>query len=278
MEPTNKLIIVPWDFTLVAEYALQHAVKYAHILKTRIILLHIVKKEEDVPGIKKQLELTAKENETSHGIPTEALVKQGSIFTTITEVADSFDAEMVIMGTHGIKGMQKYLGSWALKVIANTNVPFMVIQDAPQKGKVEKILFPINFRKENKETLYWIIQLSKLFEIKVVMFAARYTDRKLKKDVSSNILFAQKLLDKRKVPHELVWSSTKGDFPQLVVEYAIEMKPDIIVIMTTRDVWLTDFLMGVNEQYIIANSEKIPVLCLNPRPLKNIGGFMAGGG
>ncbi len=40
-------------------------------------------------------------------------------------------ALMVIMGTHGIKGLQKYTGSWALKVIIGSSVPFLVIQDKP---------------------------------------------------------------------------------------------------------------------------------------------------
>ena len=55
------------------------------------------------------------------------------------DIASEIDAEMVIMGTHGIKGMQKFFGSWALKVIANSKVPFIVIQEPPKKDLFENI-------------------------------------------------------------------------------------------------------------------------------------------
>jgi len=41
-------------------------------------------------------------------------------------------ALMVVMGTHGIKGMQKLMGSWALKVITSSKVPFIAVQDTPK--------------------------------------------------------------------------------------------------------------------------------------------------
>ncbi len=278
MELHNKIIIVPWDFTIIAEYALQHAVKFAKVLKTKIILLHIVKKEEEMPAIKDQLEKIAKENSASTDILTEAMISVGSIFHTISNTAKDLDAEMVVMGTHGIKGMQKYLGSWAVKVISNTYVPFVVVQEPP-KGKIfNEVVYPVNFKRENKEILNWLILYAKYFEMKVKIFAARYSDRKLKKGVSSNILFAQKILDKKGIKHELEWATTKGDFPRSVIEYAKRVNPDIILVMISRDMTIADFLVGANEQYIIANSEKIPVMCLSPRPVKNVSGFMAGGG
>ncbi len=42
MEEKKKLIIVPWDFTHVAESALAHAVKIGRMVSNDICLLHIV--------------------------------------------------------------------------------------------------------------------------------------------------------------------------------------------------------------------------------------------
>ena len=42
MEEIKKLIIVPWDFTNVAESALAHAVKIGRMVGNDICLLHIV--------------------------------------------------------------------------------------------------------------------------------------------------------------------------------------------------------------------------------------------
>ncbi len=48
--------------------------------------------------------------------------------------------------------MQKFTGSWALKVIVGSEVPFIVVRDKPHhQEKIRNIIFPIDFRSENKE-------------------------------------------------------------------------------------------------------------------------------
>jgi len=42
MEVDSKIIVVPWDFTPVTEYALQHAIKISLMTRNPICLLHIV--------------------------------------------------------------------------------------------------------------------------------------------------------------------------------------------------------------------------------------------
>ena len=44
MEENQKVIVVPWDFTPVAENALAHAVKISRMVGNEICLLHIVDK------------------------------------------------------------------------------------------------------------------------------------------------------------------------------------------------------------------------------------------
>jgi len=46
--------------------------------------------------------------------------------------------------------------------------------------------------------------------------------------------------------------------------------------MTTRDISLADYALGANEQQIIANKAKVPVMCVNPRSdLRKSQGFAA---
>ena len=48
----GKKIVVPWDFTEVAENALSQAVMIAKILDNKIVLLHIAKKEKEIEEAK----------------------------------------------------------------------------------------------------------------------------------------------------------------------------------------------------------------------------------
>ena len=131
-------ILVPWDFTEVTENALQHAVKLSSYLKNKIQLIHIVKtakqKEEAENKLNQDIErLTAK-----YHINLEPVVREGSLFHEISNYASNQNVSLVIMGTHGIKGVQKLTGSWALKVIVGSKVPFIVVQTPPSKKEIFK--------------------------------------------------------------------------------------------------------------------------------------------
>ena len=53
----------------------------------------------------------------------------------------------------------------------------------------------------------------------------------------------------------------------------------MILIITTKGIGLTDFVLGAQEQYIIANTAKLPVMVVNPRTdLSRYGSFSATGG
>ena len=125
-------ILIPWDFTPVAKYALQHGFKFAEKTKSKkIILVHIIKHDKEYNKAFDKLEQVASEYRGKNGLQIDAIVRKGSIFTTIGEVASEIEAELVVMGTHGLKGMQKLTGSWALKVIVSSKVPFVVEQEPP---------------------------------------------------------------------------------------------------------------------------------------------------
>ncbi|GAF02410.1 universal stress protein [Saccharicrinis fermentans] len=162
MENSENIILVPYDFTEVAMHAVDHAKSISSKNNIKICLLHIVKKDSDIePSLQKLNEETALIKD-KYNIETQGIVREGTIFKTINEVAQEMNAIMVIMGTHGIRGMQKLTGSWALKVIVGSKIPFFVVQEKPIDCEVKKIVFPVDFKTENKEKLYWAEFISKL--------------------------------------------------------------------------------------------------------------------
>ena len=184
------------------------------------------------------------------------------------------------MGTHGIKGSQKFFGSWALKVIANTKVPFIVVQGRPETSRnlFGDIVFPVNYRRENKEAINWLQYMSKSFGVKIHMFLAKHTDHKLLKGLESNILFLSKHFKQKGIDFEMVNAPGEKDFVKEIVDYSQKVDANAIFVMTTRDIGITDYMMGAHEQYIIANNFQIPVICVNPKPPKFGGSFSASAG
>lgn len=280
MEENKKLIVVPWDFTSVAENALAHAVKIGRMIGNDICLLHIIEPEikPKTAGEKKALmNHLAKENSTRYNINISSQIAKGSIFTAIAEFVNSQDTALVVMGTHGMVGMQKLTGSWALKVIVKSKVPFIVVQDPPSENeRYHNIVFPLDFRIESKEKLGMAIFMGKYFDSKIHLLRTNTVDKSLTRKTNINLNFAVKYLIQNNIDYE-IHVVQRGKFAQQTIDFANTINADLILIMTTKDISLADYVLGASEQYIIANSSKIPVCCVNPKAsFAKVGQFMYG--
>jgi len=280
MEEHQKLIIVPWDFTHVAEHALAHAAKISRMVGNEICLLHIVDPKitaKDEEAKKGQLKEKAEENSKKFNVPVAFHISKGSIFTAIADFAHERDASLVVMGTHGMKGMQKLTGSWALKVIVKSKVPFIVVQEPPADlERYHNIVFPLDFRNENKEKIRMAIFMGKYFDSKIHILETVSTDKSIIKKTNINMNFAIKYLMQNNIEYE-IHDMPKGDLAQQTLDFAQKINADLVLIMTTKNITFADFIIGAQEQYIIANSSKIPVCCVNPKAsFAKVGQFMYG--
>lgn len=282
MEEHKKLIVVPWDFTHVAGHALAHAVKISLMVGNDICLLHIVEsgitpKAEAIKRL--QLQRLTDENSKKYNVPVTYHISKGSIFSAIAEFANEKEASLVVMGTHGMKGMQKLTGSWALKVIVKSKIPFIVIQDPPDdQERYHNIVFPIDFRGENKEKIKMAIFMGKFFESKIHMIVVVNTDKNLLKKTNINLNFAVKYLIQNNIDYE-IHNIPRGNLAQQTIDFAQKINADLILIVTTKNITFADYVIGASEQFIIANSSKIPVCCVNPKAsFAKLGQFMGGWG
>lgn len=282
MEENKKQIVVTWDFTPVAENALAHAVKISRTINNDICLLHIVspgispKEETKTRIIMKQL---AESNSQKYNMPITYHISKGSIFKSIAEFANEQEASLVVMGTHGMKGMQKLTGSWALKVIVKSKIPFIVIQDPPaDQEKYHNIVFPIDFKSETKEKIQMAIFMGKYFDSKIHLLVGKSTDKGLLKKINTNLNFTIKYFIQNNIEYE-IHKLPKGNMAEQTIEFAQENKADLIVIVTTKNITFADYMLGASEQHLIANSSKIPVCCVNPKAsFSNVSQFMGGWG
>ncbi len=290
MEEKQKLIVVPWDFTHVAENALAHAVKISRMVGTEICLLHIVDAgiKPNVAGEKKVLlEHAAEENSKKYNIHISAYISKGSIFSAIADFVNQKNVpeekkkiiSLVLMGTHGMKGMQKLTGSWALKVIVKSTVPFIVVQDPPlDQERYHNIVFPVDFKTETKEKTKMAIYMGKYFDSKIHILVTTSTDKGLIKKTKINLNFAIKYLIQNNIDYE-IHEVSRGNFAEQTLDFAQKINADLILIVTTKNITFADYVVGASEQYIIANSSKIPVCCVNPKAtFSKTGQFMGGWG
>lgn len=276
MEPQKQIILVPTDFTEIAGYALEHAVKYSKLLNKEITLLHIIKKDTEYLEAEERIKDEAAKASAKFGVTIHPMVQEGSIFTTIGEIANDLEASLIVMGTHGMHGIQKITGSWALKVTVKSKAPVIIVQEPPKREKIQRLVFPLDFKKENKEKIGWACFMAKIFNAKILVFKSKFKDKSFIRNILINFRFTEKYFKNHDVDYEVFIAEPKKNFAHQTIEFARKVDADMILIMTTKAISVADYILGASEQYIIANEAKIPVMCINPRPTY-VGSFSATG-
>jgi nucleotide-binding universal stress UspA family protein len=271
----KNIILVPTDFTKVADCALNHAIVLAKKLNAEINLLHIVSKQNAIEPTKEKLNKIAENVKAKHGVEVNTIARVGNIFDDIGDVAAEIGAKLIIMGTHGVKGIQHLTGSNAIKVITNSNVPFIVVQEKSITDGYQKIVLPMDMTKETKQKLASTAYLAKYFGSKVYVFAPKEDDEFLSNAVNRNVAFAKKYLEEQNIPYEIVISEEKGNFSKLTIRFAASINADLIAIVNDPEVaGLPEFLGASDEQHILTNDPQIPVLCVNPIEVTISGGII----
>ena len=267
MAQKKKFILVTWDFSEVSLNALKHAIRISKIVDDHVALFHVTEEKEKMPELEKQLEedSTRLSKELNHEIGY--VLREGTIFEEISNFAseEENNVNFAIMGTHGMKGSQKLFGSWALKVISGSTVPFIVVQSPPpKKDRYTDIVFPIDFKSENKEKLQWAIFLGKYLNSKIHLYKAPATDKSLLKKMNVNLNFAIRFLIQNNIDYEIHTARKSKNFTKEILTFTKSINADLILITTTKHITLVDYIFGAHEQYLISNEEKIPVMCVNP--------------
>jgi nucleotide-binding universal stress UspA family protein len=166
------------------------------------------------------------------------------------------------MGTHGVKGIQHMLGSKALKVITNSDVPFIVVQKKPMKAEgFKNIVIPVDFNQEVKQSIKYAWEIGKYFQAKIHIVFVKEKDPFIAAKIERNIPYAQELLQENNVAFEIT-GIEKNDFTKDVIDFAGKVDADLITIINNHENIFTYF-GGSFEQSIIGNKLEIPALVIN---------------
>lgn len=259
----KKTIIVPHDFTSVADNALSHAISVAKTTKGEIQVLHIVSKEKSIKEAEQKLTeiCDAAANDDVKLVP---IVRVGNIFDDIGDLAAEHHAELIIMGTHGQTGWQHVTGSHALKVITHSSVPFIVVQDRHIRNNgYNDIVVPLDLNKETKQKLAYVANIATYFNSRIHLITPDETDEFLRHQVKANIQFAIKFFHERGIDVTTKVAPTSG-FDKEIVKHAVSLEADLIAIMNLNRNNMLGVITANHEQYILTNDAQIPTLIVNP--------------
>lgn len=274
MPKRSSRILVPTDFSIVAESAMQHALIIAHKSSATITLLHVINRDSRAELKKRKTgpeSLDAKLGEqcrfyaSQYDVPFDYIIREGSIFTTIGQVADEINASLMVMGTHGVLGMQHILGAFALKVVSSSKVPVIVVQSKlPQNEAYLTIVSPIDASLETRQKTLQTIAIAVVFSARVFLFRQKTNDPAMADRIELNTKFVLKYLNEHQLQAEVVeQEKASSDFAKDFIAFSKQVNADLIVILTTTEKGIKDRILGPVEQEVINNKEQIPVMCVN---------------
>ncbi len=141
-------ILVPVDGSSTAHQALQKAAAVARAFNAKVTVVCIIDtyaftgvgtefaygQEEYLKAATKEAHDAidaAKSQFEADGIQVTASVLEGqAVYKSILEAAETSGADLIIMGSHGRKGLEKLvLGSVAAQVLSHTHLPVMIVRE-----------------------------------------------------------------------------------------------------------------------------------------------------
>lgn len=282
----QPIILVPTDFTEEADNAVAHAAQIAKAGNDEVRIVHIVnsdtksklkKAKETLDDLREKMEQMANEISTKYGVKADFHLREGSIFSTIGELAEEVDARLLVMGTHGVVGVQRIVGAFAVKVITTSPVPVIIVQRKRPSDGIKKIVCPIDDSKETKQKIIHIISMAKQFGSEVHLFASFEDDEFLINARNNNIAWAENMFKKNEVAYVVEHCDEDGgSHAKQSIKYSSEISGDLMVILTDdSDVSMKEFVLGPDHEKVINNDAQIPVMCVNPiQELYNIGNVL----
>jgi nucleotide-binding universal stress UspA family protein len=185
-----KKILFPTDFSEPSQAALPFAVAMAREFGATIHALHVlapdpcvygcaapetvavaIEAQEDAAEVEMQRVVGQIENVPHHAVVVRAM----GVWPALEQAIADFDADLIVVGTHGRTGVQKLvLGSVAEEIFRHSPIPVLTIGPWARKGahnaaKFHRVLFATNFSPEANAAALYAISLAEEHEARLTV-------------------------------------------------------------------------------------------------------------
>jgi nucleotide-binding universal stress UspA family protein len=135
-----RSILVPFDGSDSSKKALARACELSKLDQGEITVLYVIPRYEEMvdffktDAIKKSLYQEAekivegaKKLAAAQGVEIKAAVQEGHAGEKVAEISDALNNDLIVIGTHGWRGMDKaIMGSTSERIIANASRPILI--------------------------------------------------------------------------------------------------------------------------------------------------------
>ncbi len=190
-----KNILVATDFSPSADEAVRTGIAVARRFESSLFIAHVILPviypdqmgvvgpnmfEAQEKSAKEQLEALAFSPSLKCVPHKEMLMRYGPVVSTINDLVAEHNIDLVIVGTHGYKGVQKLmLGSVAEVLLRESRCPVMTVGPHVKRERMqyESILLAIDLSTNSLRAAQYAISLAKEMNAKVTLLNVVHPDR-----------------------------------------------------------------------------------------------------
>ena len=261
----NK-IIVPTDLTNAAGQAIKQATAIARKARTNLTLLHVLNdKSPSAEETRKLLAIEAENIQAQSGIHCDFLVKEGNIFEVIPYVASEHDYDLMVIGTHGIRGIRQMLfGANILKLVSKIPMPVLVVQEnSPLIENFSKILLPVSSHKSFRSVLESTLLFAGIYAPEIHLYSIHKAGFDWPEQILINIEEASRQFESGKVKMIRIKEDQNVyslGYAKQTLKYAVSAGVDVICMMSVSSKEYYYFAQS-DKETLLLNEYHIPVLC-----------------
>ena len=255
--------MVPFDFTPTSQKALEYALHIGKHVHTEIRLLHLASDKAKGMAMKAKLEEVANSTALPDGVEISSVVKVGNIFTDIGKIAREEKAQLIIMGTHGKRGLQRLFGSFAMKVIISADCPFLIVQKSTELNEIERIAVPIDLTKESLQITKIAGDMARIYEAELHVVAEKQTDQILSTRLKNRLGIVKQQYEDHGIEPVIGLVKKHGSYRKKVMNYAKTNKIDMIALAYHSESLFPQF--DNFAQGLLTNKPGLPILVINSK-------------
>ena len=211
-----------------------------------------------------KLDQLARDIHMKSGVSLNVRTEVGRIYKKICNVAKEIDADVIIMGTHGVSGYEKFsVGTNTSRVVQESPCPVLSVQTHAKGLGFKKILIPIDESGDSRQKVPFAVALARYYSSHITIIGlVNFTGADLIRKFKIKVEQVEEYVVKHGLSYDTQFLEGK-DLSTMTMKAAEDCDADLLVIMTEQEPSITGFLLGTYATKVVNNS-KIPVLSIHP--------------
>lgn len=254
------------DFTEGCKIALHQARVVAQKVGTGLSVINFIGNTSEEEVKEEVRKFTA--SVLGDSIPFEPVAAHGDVLHNTTFVLSHIDPVLVVVGTHGIRGIKQQLfGAHILKLVQSIAYPCLVVQEntVVNESGLNAILFPVGPHPQFHIKIEQTAALAKIFGSMVVEYEIERSMLEPNPAVVANRKAARDYFEEHGINFQQVMEDTtivSLGYARQTIKYAADHHFNAISVMS--DVPADDVYLGrTDKENLLTNPAGIPVLCCN---------------